>query len=203
MPGEPDLAHPTRAKRRDQAIAAHGQGFVQLLLVDLEHGALAEEDRAFQHRSQLTDVSGPRVGLEAGASSRARRRRSPSRAAVRDDARNDRRAPVCPPADRRAEAHGCGSPRATETAAGTRPAAADAHHASSRRSAARQGSATHREVAGFDLVPASRGERAEGPAAGRAPHRETACRSTPGRICSRRASLRDCVALVDSPACRY
>ena len=62
--GEPDLAHPARTKRRDQAIAAHGQGFVQLLLVDFEDGALAEEDCTFQHRSQLADVSGPRIGFE-------------------------------------------------------------------------------------------------------------------------------------------
>jgi hypothetical protein len=62
--GEPDLAHPARTKRRDQVIAAHRQRFVQLLLVNFDDGALAEEDRAFQHCSQLTDVSGPRVGFE-------------------------------------------------------------------------------------------------------------------------------------------
>ena len=62
--GEPDLPHPAGTKRRDQAIAAHGQGFVQLLLVDFEYGALAEEDCTFQYRSQLTDVSGPRIGFE-------------------------------------------------------------------------------------------------------------------------------------------
>ena len=64
VPGEPDLAHPTRTKRRDQAIAADTQRFAQLLLVHVEHGALAEEDGAFQHRSQLADVSGPGVALK-------------------------------------------------------------------------------------------------------------------------------------------
>ena len=47
---QPDLPHPTRTKPRDQAIAADGHGFVQLVLIDLEDRASAEENRAFQHR---------------------------------------------------------------------------------------------------------------------------------------------------------
>src|SRR4029450_1022767 len=45
MPRKPDFAHPARTKRADQAIAPHGERFVELLSVELEHRALADENR--------------------------------------------------------------------------------------------------------------------------------------------------------------
>src|SRR5262245_48927430 len=63
--GEPDFAHPARAKRADQVVAADRERFVQLLPLDLEDGALADEHRSFEYRSQLADVSAPGVRFEA------------------------------------------------------------------------------------------------------------------------------------------
>src|SRR5262245_48104553 len=57
MFGEPDFAHAAGTERADEAIAPHGHGFVQLLRIDLEHRAFADEHGPFDHCSQLADVS--------------------------------------------------------------------------------------------------------------------------------------------------
>ena len=64
VPGQPDFAHPARAEERDQAIAAHGDAFVEQLLVDLEDRAPGEKHRTLQHGAKLADVSRPCVDFE-------------------------------------------------------------------------------------------------------------------------------------------
>ena len=60
----PDLAHAAGAQSFHETVAADCESFVEELLVDLQHRALREDDRALDHGPQLADVARPRVPLQ-------------------------------------------------------------------------------------------------------------------------------------------
>src|SRR5262249_15525026 len=61
---QPDLAHASRSPSGNESIAADGEGTVQQLFRDPRDRPGGEENGALEDRLELSDVSGPRVGLE-------------------------------------------------------------------------------------------------------------------------------------------